>query len=370
MTNAKIPVLDLQPEIERHWQAFNGAFQGVLKSGLFINGPDVPAFESELAAYAGAKHAIGMNSGTDALVIALKALGIKPGDEVITTSFTFFATGEAVSLLGAKPVFVDIDPATYNIDPTLIEAKITSKTKAIIPVHLYGHAAPMDEILAIARKHDLKVLEDVAQAFSGSYKGKKLGTIGHAGALSFFPSKNLGAFGDGGALLTNDDKVAELSKMLRVHGAKKKYHNEILGYNSRLDTVQAAILRVKLPHLDQASAGRKAAAQRYTAAFQAVKGVTPPVERPYADHVYHQYTVRIAGDRRDAVKAALAADGIETMVYYPIPMHKLPVYPDHANDRLPLSEAASAQALSLPIWPEITKDVQDRVVQAVSKALK
>ncbi len=370
MTKTNIPVLDLQPEIERHWQAFNEAMQGVLRSGAFINGPDVKAFEDEVAAYAKVKHAIGMNSGTDALVIALKALGVNPGDEVITTAFSFFATGEAVSLLGAKPVFVDIDPATYNLDPALLEAKITPKTKAIIPVHLYGHAAPMDEILAVARRHDLKVLEDVAQAFSGSYKGKKLGTIGHAGALSFFPSKNLGAFGDGGMMLTDDDRVAEVARMLRVHGAKKKYENELLGYNSRLDTIQAAILRVKLPHLDQASTQRRAAAQRYTAALQSLKGVTPPVEKPYAQHVYHQYTIRIAGGRRNAVKASLAAEGIETMVYYPIPLHRLPVYlSQHGDDKLPLSEDASSSVLSLPIWPEITKDVQDRVVQAIGKAL-
>ncbi len=255
MSDIKIPILDLKPEIDALWDEFNAAFQRVLRDGHFIMGADVLAFEREAASYLGVKHAIAMNSGTDALLIGLRALGVGPGDEVITTPFTFVATAEAATNLGATPVFVDIDPRTYNLDTALLEAAITPRTKAIIPVHLYGHAAEMDAVMAVAEKHGLKVLEDVAQAFSGEHRGRKLGAIGHAGAFSFFPSKNLGAFGDGGLLVTNDDAVAEAARMLRVHGAKRKYYNEVPGYSSRLDTLQAAMLRVKLPHVEAASAG-------------------------------------------------------------------------------------------------------------------
>jgi dTDP-4-amino-4,6-dideoxygalactose transaminase len=245
-----IPVYDPLPEVEALWEELQAAALRVLRSGRYILGPEVEAFEEEVAAYLGVKHAIGANSGTDALVIALRALGVGPGDEVITTPFTFFATAEAISLVGATPVFVDIDPRTFNINPDLIPSAITPRTKAILPVHLYGLPAEMDPILEIARSHGLKVLEDCAQAFGATYKGKKVGTLGDAGAFSFFPTKNLGGFGDGGLIATNSDEVAERARMLRAHGSRRKYYNEAIGYNSRLDALQAALLRVKLPRVD------------------------------------------------------------------------------------------------------------------------
>jgi dTDP-4-amino-4,6-dideoxygalactose transaminase len=267
----EIPILDLRPQYESLKDEMHAAITRVLESGAFIMGPDVAAFEQEAAAYLGVKHAIGLNSGTDALFIALRALGIGPGDEVITTPFTFFATAEAISHVGATPVFVDANEQTFNIDPDLIEAKITERTKAIIPVHLYGRPSDMGKIMAIANKHNLKVIEDCAQSFGATYQaqcnrcdgscdssqhhGKQTGTIGHVGAYSFFPSKNLGAYGDGGMIATNDDGIAEQARMLRVHGSRKKYYNEVVGYNSRLDTIQAAILRVKLPYVDAWNTG-------------------------------------------------------------------------------------------------------------------
>lgn len=360
----KIPVLDLSPEIDALWDDLNAAIHAVLRSGRFIMGPNVAAFEEAVAAYLGVNHAIGMNSGTDALVIGLRALGIAPGDEVITTPFTFFATAEAINAVGATPVFVDIDPRSYNLDPARIEAHITPRTKAIIPVHLYGQAADMTPICAIAERHGLTVLEDVAQAMGGTYHGQKLGTFGHAGAFSFFPSKNLGAYGDGGLITTNDDRVAETARMLRVHGAKRKYYNEVIGYNSRLDELQAAILRVKLPHLDDWNAGRRAVAARYTAWLQDVPGIVTPWEAPDVTHVYHQYTIRMRDGQRDRVQQRLAEAGVATMIYYPVPVHRLPVYA-HLGCTLPQAEAAAGEVLSLPIWPAMPADVQARVVEVL-----
>ncbi|MEW6663394.1 MAG: DegT/DnrJ/EryC1/StrS family aminotransferase [Bacillota bacterium] len=364
----KIPVLDLKPEIEFLWDDLMSAIQGVLKSGQFIMGPNVKAFEEEAAAYLGVKHAVGVNSGTDALVIGLRAAGIGPGDEVITTPFTFFATAEAVSLVGATPVFVDIDPKTFNIDPNLIEPAITPRTRAILPVHLYGQAADMDPIMELAAKHNLKVIEDTAQAFGGEYKGKKLGTIGDVGCFSFFPSKNLGAYGDGGLIATNDDQIAETARMLRVHGSRKKYYNETIGYNSRLDELQAAILRVKLPHIDAWNDARRQAARRYNDLLKDVPSIFIPYEDPNTKHVYHQYTIRVLDGKRGVVQQRLADQGIGTMVYYPVPVHKLPVYAE-SNFSLPAAENAAAEVLSLPIWPDIPHEIQVCVVQALAGAL-
>ncbi|GEA16562.1 aminotransferase [Moorella sp. E308F] len=364
----KIPVLDLTPEIEALWDELMAAIQGVLKSGQFIMGPNVKAFEQEAAAYLGVKHAVGVNSGTDALVIALRAAGIGPGAEVITTPFTFFATAEAISQVGATPVFVDIDPKTFNINPDLIEPAITSRTRAILPVHLYGQAADMDPIMELAKKYNLKVIEDTAQAFGGEYKGRKLGTIGDAGCFSFFPSKTLGAFGDGGLIATNDDEIAEKARMLRVHGAKKKYYNEVIGYNSRLDEIQAAILRVKLPHIDEWNEARRQAAKRYNELLKDVPGIVTPYEAPYARHVYHQYTIRVPDGMRDKMKQFLADQAIGTMVYYPVPVHKLPVYAG-SNYRLPESEKAAGEVLSLPIWPKILDETQARVAKVLEATL-
>ncbi len=364
----KVPILDLSPEIEGLWDELNAAIQRVLRSGQFIMGPEVTAFEAEVAEYLRVRHAIGVNSGTDALVIGLKALGVGPGDEVVTTPFTFFATAEAVSQVGATPVFVDIDPETYNMDPALIEEKITPYTKAILSVHLFGQAAEMDPILALAEEYGLKLLEDVAQAFGGEYRGRKLGTIGDAGAFSFFPSKNLGAYGDGGLLTTNDATVAEAARMLRAHGAKKKYHNEIVGYNSRLDALQAAILRVKLPCIDGWNEGRREIARRYSALLDQVPGIATPHEAPNRLHVYHQYTVRIRDGRRDEVRERLARAGVETMIYYPVSVHRLPVY-EGIGYRLPRTERAEGEVLSLPIWPSLSPQVQGVVVDRLLEYL-
>ena len=369
MTPERIPFLDLSPEIESLWDELNNALQEVLDSGRFILGPAVKAFEREVAVYLGVRHALGVNSGTDALIIALRALGVGPGDEVITTPFTFFATAEAISQVGATPVFVDIDPRTFNLHADMIEEKLTPNTKAILPVHLYGQPSHMDPILDIAHHYSLEVLEDVAQAFGSAYKGKKAGALGKVAAFSFFPSKTLGAYGDGGLIATNDDAVAETAAMLRVHGSQRKYFNEVLGYNSRLDSLQAAILRVKLPHLDSWVEARRRAARVYDELLDDVAGLilTPPAAE--VTHVYHQYTVRILGGQRDRVKASLSDAGIDTMVYYPVPVHRLPIYADLSH-RLPIAEKAAEEVLSLPIWPQIEPSTQQRVAEALCQALK
>jgi dTDP-4-amino-4,6-dideoxygalactose transaminase len=367
--SVKIPVLDLAPEIDALWNDLQAKIQSVIRSGQFILGPEVKAFESEVAAYLGVKHAVGVNSGTDALVIALRALGICSGDEVITTPFTFIATAEGISQLGAVPVFADIDPVTFNIDPDAVARLITPRTKAILPVHLYGHAADMDALMGLADGHGLKVVEDVAQAFSGCHRGRMLGTIGQAGAFSFFPSKNLGAFGDAGLVATNDDAVAETARMLRAHGSRKKYYNEVMGYNSRLDSLQAAILRVKLPHIEEYSEGRRCVAAYYNQQLGDVPGLVVPHAADYATPVYHQYTVRITSKPRDAVQQKLADEGIGTMVYYPVPVHKLPVYAG-CSAVLPIAEQACREVLSLPIWPQMKRDTQDTVIRCLRDALR
>jgi len=364
-----IPILNLANEIDEIWEEIMNAVQDVLRTGTFIMGKNVQAFEQEAAEYLGVKHAISLNSGTDALVLALKAAGVGPGDEVITTSFTFFATAEAISQVKAKPVFVDIDPLTMNMDPSQIESAITENTKAIIPVHLFGQAADMGKILEIGEKYGLKVIEDVAQAFGGKYLGTKLGTLGDIGCYSFFPSKNLGAYGDGGLLTTNDDGIAEVVRMLRVHGSRKKYYNELIGYNSRLDEMQAAILRVKLPYLDEWNKKRQTVAGYYNEMLQHVHGVSTPFNAPYADHVYHQYTVRITEGRRDYVHQALKEHGIGTMIYYPTPVHKLPVYA-HLGYDLPQTSRASEEVISLPIWPQINRDTLETVVTTLNTILQ
>lgn len=379
-----IPILDLSPEINELREEINEAIARVINNTNFIMGEEVAGFEADVAKYLGTKHAIGVNSGTDALVIALRALGIGKGDEVITTPFSFFATAESISMVGAKPVFVDIDPVTYNIDHWLIEKAITKKTKAIMPVHLFGLPCEMTRIMEIAEKHKLKVVEDCAQSFGAKYpgkcqhcdcnegirkkiKGKHTGTIGHAGAYSFFPSKNLGAFGDAGLIATDDDAVAELARMLRAHGAKKKYHNEIMGYNSRLDTIQAAILKVKLPHIDRWNEGRRQAAARYKELFKGFEEVLVP--ETAAGHVFHQYTIKIYGTNRDKVQASLKKKGIGTMVYYPVPQDKLPVY-EKDYEPQPISAETAEMVLSLPIWPSITEELQGKVATAVKETIR
>ena len=378
MSDSKIPILDLSPQYQSLKTEIYAAIDRVLESGQFIMGPDVKQFEKEVAAYLGVKHAIAVNSGTDALVIGLRSLGIGAGDEVITTPFSFFATAESISSVGATPIFVDIDPQTFNIDPAKIKDKITSRTKAIMPVHLYGNPAAMTQIIEIAQAHGLKVIEDCAQSFGARYAGscsgcetscidsiraeitgKMTGTIGDVGAYSFFPSKNLGAYGDGGLIATNDDAIADLSRMLRVHGAKKKYHNEIIGYNSRLDTLQAAILRVKLPHIDEWNAGRRRVASLYTELLKEIPEIIAP--EVVSGHVFHQYTIRILKGDRDKIASTLAAKGISTMIYYPIPQDQLPIYAGKypAN---PISDRLGTQVLSLPIWPELEESNIKKIV--------
>ncbi|MEM1115314.1 MAG: DegT/DnrJ/EryC1/StrS family aminotransferase [Bacteroidota bacterium] len=372
-----IPILDLGPDIEAHADAYRAAFERVLHSGRFIGGPEVAAFEDEVAAYTGARHAVGLNSGTDALVIALRALGIGAGDEVITTPFTFFSTAEAISLAGATPVFVDIDAPTFNLDASRLEAAVTERTRAVLPVHLFGLPAAMAQIVEVAERHSLRIIEDAAQSFGARYAadgdqdrlgGRMTGTIGDAGTLSFFPSKTLGAFGDGGMLLTDDDAVAETVRKLRAHGGARKYHNEMLGYNSRLDALQAALLREKLPRLDAANASRRASAHRYTEALAGTSGLVVPEVAP--GHVFHQYTVRVLDGRRDAIREALVEAGIQTMVYYPTPVHQLPVYAEAGFPAMPVAERLAAEVLSLPMGPDLSEADQDRVVRALRTALR
>ncbi|NLY90219.1 MAG: DegT/DnrJ/EryC1/StrS family aminotransferase [Firmicutes bacterium] len=364
----KIPILDLKPETEGLWGELTAAIEEILKSGQFILGPKVAAFEKEIAAYLGTKHAIGVNSGTDALVIGLRAAGIAPGDEVITSAFTFFATAEAISLVGATPVFVDIDPRTFNLDPQEVAQAVTPRTKGLLPVHLYGQAANMEPLMELAEKHHLKVIEDTAQAFGGDYQGKKLGTIGHVGCFSFYPTKILGAYGDGGLIVTDDDEIAETARTLRAHGAKQNYYNETIGYNSRLDALQAAILSVKLPYIDQWISGRREAAQYYNELLKDTPEIVLPYEAPYTKHVYNQYTIRVSNGKREQLHRQLQAAGIGTMIYYPVPLHKLPVYAG-TTPRLRVAEQYAQEVLSLPIWPQMEKELQETVAEKIKEIL-
>ncbi|HET9029775.1 MAG TPA: DegT/DnrJ/EryC1/StrS family aminotransferase [Candidatus Aquilonibacter sp.] len=362
-----IPILDLREQYHELKSEIARAVEDVFEGGHFINGPNVQALEKEIAAYVGTAHGVGLNSGTDALHLALRALDIGAGDEVITTPFTFVATTEAIGIVGATPVFVDIDPETFNIDPSLIEAAITPRTKAILPVHLYGHPAPMHEILAIAKKHNLAVVEDCAQAIGASIGGKRVGSFGDVGAFSFFPSKNLGAYGDGGMVTTNRKDLADRMRSLRAHGGRVKYHHEELGVNSRLDEVQAAILRVKLPHLDRWIENRRANAHWYNENLGGFAEV--PNETPETVHVFHQYTIRVRD--RDKVQAQLKDAGVQTMVYYPVPLHLQEVHRalGQGEGAFPHSERAAREVLSLPMYPELSADAREAVRNALREAL-
>jgi dTDP-4-amino-4,6-dideoxygalactose transaminase len=361
-----IQLVDLVAQYHSIKQEVDDAVNATLESGHFILGPAVLKFEESIASYLGVKFAIGLASGTDALVLALRALNIGAGDEVIIPAYTFFATAGTVMSVGAKPVIVDIDPSTYEIDVTKIEERITPNTKAIIPVHLYGHPADMDQILELAQKHSLKVIEDNAQAFGATYKDRKTGSIGDIGCLSFFPTKNLGAFGDGGMVVTNDPALAERMRMLRTHGWKKKYYSEEVGYNSRLDAMQAAILQAKLPHLDEWNEKRRAIAARYSEKLSPM-GVTVPVECDWGTHVYHLYIIR--SDRRAELQAFLKQKGIASEVYYPLPPHlSIPCRLfGYKEGDYPHAERASQETLALPLYPELTVQQQDAVVQAVAE---
>lgn len=362
-------MVDLKVQYDTIKEEINAAVLGVIQSTHFILGPHCKALEEEIAAYHGVKHAVAVASGTDALHLALIAAGIKRGDEVITTPFTFIATAEAISYVGAVPVFVDIHPESFNIDVAKIEPAITPKTRAIIPVHLYGQPAGMDELIPLARKHHLKVIEDCAQSFGAEYQGKKTGAIGDLGCFSFFPSKNLGAYGDGGMVITSDQDVAHRLVSLRNHGSTVRYHHEEVGFNSRLDEIQAAIIRVKLKHVAAYNAMRRNNASLY-AKYLAGSGIHAPSEQEGTTHVFHQYTIRVKD--RDAVKKRLDAGRItSTMIYYPVPLHLQAAY-RHLGMKpgsLPVAEQVAQEVLSLPMYPELTEAQIKQVADAVKKAL-
>lgn len=361
-----ISLVDLTAQYHSIKEEIDAAVMSTLESGHFILGPQVSKFEESVATYLGVTHAIGLASGTDALVIALRALNIGEGDEVIIPAYTFFATAGTVMSVGAKPVIVDVDPQSYQIDVNKIEATVTSKTKAIIPVHLYGHPAEMSPILEIARRHNLKVIEDNAQGYGAEYIGKKTGSLGDVGCLSFFPTKNLGAYGDGGMVVTNDPALAERMRMLRTHGWKKKYYSEEVGYNSRLDALQAAILQAKLPHLDTWNDKRRELSQRYNEHL-APLGVVTPVEREWAKHVYHLYIIRT--EKRDELQLFLKQKRIASEVYYPLPPHlSVPCKKfGYKEGDFPHAEKAAKETLALPLYPEMTLTQQDEVIAAVKE---
>jgi dTDP-4-amino-4,6-dideoxygalactose transaminase len=367
-----IPLLDLQGQYRPLREQVLAAIARVCDSQRFIGGPEVEGFERELAAHLGVPHAVGLSSGTDALLVALMALGIGPGDEVITPTFSFFATAGCVSRVGATPRLVDIDPLTYNIDPSAAAAAVTPRTRAIIPVHLYGQCAAMDPILETARRSGIAVIEDAAQAIGATYKGRPAGSMGAAGCFSFFPSKNLGAFGDAGLLTTRDEALAREVRLLRNHGAEPKYIHTRIGGNFRLDALQAAVLRVKLPHLDGWSARRRENADRYDRLFResaAADRITLPARDPDCRHIFNQYVIRLPA--RDAVRARLDAAGIGSEIYYPVPFHLQACFAPlgYRKGDFPVAEAAAAETLALPIYSELTEAQQREVVTAVVAAV-
>jgi len=366
-----IPLVDLKAQYLSIKPEIDSAIQRVIDNTAFIMGKEVAQFEEAFAEFCGAEYAIGVSSGTGALFLALLAHGVGPGDEVITTPFTFFATGEAISTVGATPIFVDIDPVTYNIDPNLIEAAITPRTKAIMPVHLYGQPADMDSINAIAQKHGLVVIEDAAQAHGSRYNGQRAGVLGDSACFSFYPSKNLGCYGDGGAVVTNDPHVAREVAKLRNHGRMTKYKHDELGYGHRLDGIQAAILSAKLPHLDDWNAGRRDRAARYDYLLADLP-LTTPQNLPNVVPVYHCYTIRLEeGFDRDAVVQHLKDNGVGVGVHYPIPLHLQPAYEflGLPEGTYPVTEQASNQVLSLPLYAELSDEQQDFVVEILQAAL-
>lgn len=359
-----IPLLDLKTQYHNIKSEIDKAIESVLDSGQFILGPQVKRLEESIAAYIKASYAIGVGNGTDALVIALRACGIGPGHEVITAPFTFFASAESVSAVGAKPVFVDIDPKTFNIDAAKIEKAITSKTRAIIAVHLFGQTADMESIMDIAKKHDLLVIEDACQAMGAEYMGKKAGSLGHVACFSFFPTKNLGTYGDGGIIVTSDAQIEQKARMLRAHGSTKKYYHEMIGYNSRLDELHAAILNVKLKYLDQWNEKRRRNAAIYDKLLKEC-GVVTPYVAPYAKHIYHQYVIQV--ERRDELAATLKAKGIASAVYYPLPLHLQKAYKDlgYREGDMPYAEAACKKVLALPMYPELEPEQIEYVAEAI-----
>ncbi|MFO0901874.1 MAG: DegT/DnrJ/EryC1/StrS family aminotransferase [Pirellulales bacterium] len=365
-----VPLLDVGRGNRPLRDEFLAAMAQVLDSGRFLHGPEVKQLEDGVASFTGAKHAIGCASGSDALLLALMALDIGPGDEVIVPSFTFFATASAVWRVGARPVFVDIDPHSFNIDPRAVARAVTDRTKAIIPVHLFGQCADMDSLLAISRHTGAAVIEDAAQAIGAKHKGRGAGSMGAIGCLSFYPTKNLGGFGDGGMLTTNDDKLAERLRLFAAHGMNPRYYHRVVGINSRLDTLQAAVLGVKLKHLADWTEARRENAARYTRLFQEsglASSVALPLEDEQCQHVWNQFTLRIPHGRRDAVRMQLTQRGIGSEIYYPVPLHLQECFEPlgYQMGDLPHTERAAAEVLSLPIFPELTAAEQHRVVDAL-----
>ena len=373
----KIQMVDLKSQYEKIREEIDAKLQEVIDSSAFINGPEVKNFASALEKYLDVKHVIPCANGTDALQIAMMGLGLEPGDEVITTDFTFVATAEVIALLKLRPILVDVDPFTYNIDPEAIRKAITPKTKAIVPVHLYGQCAPMEEIEAIAKEHNLFVIEDTAQAIGATYtysdgRKAKAGTMGDIGTTSFFPSKNLGCYGDGGAIFTNNDDLAGKMRMIANHGQSERYYHDSIGVNSRLDSMQAAILNVKLNHLDEYSKERNRVAAYYDHAFSEIEELETPARYENSDHVFHQYTLKTTGIDRFDMQRALAEKGVPSMVYYPVPLHLQKAYQDerYKTGDFPVTEKLSKQVISLPMQTELDEEQLNHITSEVINYVK
>lgn len=368
----QVPLFDLKSQFAPIRDEVRAAVDRVFESQGFVLSEEVSALEAEVAAYCQTKYAIGCASGSDALILALMSLGLGPADEVITSPFTFFATGSAITRFGARPVLVDIDPSTYNIDPALAAKAVTGKTRAIVPVHIYGQCADMDSLLELGEQKRVPIIEDAAQAIGAKDRGRRAGSMGTIGCFSFYPSKNLGGAGDGGMIVTNDPDHAGRLRMLRVHGEEKRYYHRCIGINSRLDSLQAAVLRVKLPHLDEWIAGRQHRAERYASMF-AEAGLAEFIEPPYvradASHVFHLFVIRVRDGKRDALLDHLKNAGVGSGVYYPVPLHLQECfsYLGYKLGDFPISEAASAETLALPVYPELTDEQQDYVVDAITR---
>ena len=371
--NPPIPMVDLVGQHARIQSELDQALLRASHQAAYIQGPDVAAFAQELSAYLGeGVHTIPCANGTDALQIALMSLGLQPGDEVITATFTYVATAEVIALLGLTPVLVDVEPDTFGLNLDQVRLALTPRTKAIVPVHLYGQGVAMEDLMALAATAGVHVVEDSAQALGARYtlsdgRSMALGTLGTIGCTSFFPSKNLGCMGDGGALFTRDAALAEKIRMIANHGQKVKYRHDVVGCNSRLDTLQAAVLRVKLARLDEYAAARQRAAARYDAGLAGLEGIQTPVRRPESTHVYHQYTLRIAGGLRDALAEHLKADGIPTMIYYPLPLHRQVAYQSkrYSDQSFPVADQLCAEVLSLPMHTELTTQTQELIIQSI-----
>jgi dTDP-4-amino-4,6-dideoxygalactose transaminase len=360
-----VPFLDLKAQYAKIKPEIQAALNDVLDNTAFAGGPFVAKFEKEYAAFCNCKHAIGVGNGTDALWLALLALGVGPGDEVITVPNTFIATAEAISYAGATPVFVDVDEKNYNMNPVHLEKAITKKTKAVIPVHLFGQSVDLDPILEIAKKHNLYVIEDACQAHGSEYKGKKAGSIGDAGCFSFYPGKNLGAYGEAGAVVTNNDEVAEKIRVFRDHGQPKKYYHDVIGWNARMDGFQGAVLSVKLKYLDEWNEARRMHAKRYNELLSGLNGIVLPLEMPYAKHIYHIFAIRMRN--RDAFMAALAEKGVSCGIHYPVPVHRQAAYTslNLPAGSFPVAEKCASEFVSLPMFPELTEAQIDYTAEQI-----